>query len=298
MIPNVRISAALRSFARTSYNKSCAIATHKRLSAIKPDLVICETNAVIDFVTLPRTAKVQVLDLPCPWAEELYYGGHLTERGFQKMKAHEVEAYRQADALSFHWHTYSNFVKKSKYNGNNIIDMGYGTDKKRVVAKYANRPRIIFLGKLDGYWVNMKLLEEIVKLCPNVDVYGGPQPPEHVNVNYRGYAPTLDVMADYQFGLTTITDDELRKNSFSSKHLEYASYGLPVFTPSWRRDSKLDASSIYYDNAHDLVKKLEKYSSRDEWHKKHDDAMKTAGDLSWDKAFTELDELLKKNDLL
>jgi hypothetical protein len=214
------------------------------------------------------------------------------------MQAYEADAYGMADALSFHWHTYTDFVKKIKYNGSNMIDMGYGTNKKSQVARYSQEPRVIFLGLLEGYWVNISLLEQLCKAYPNIDVYGGPQPPKHLNINYKGYAPTLDVMAEYQFGLTTITDDELRKNSFSSKHLEYISYGLPVFTPSWRRDKKLDANSIYYNDADDFLKQLKKYSTNEMWSKKHEAALASSNEFSWSNAFIALDKLLEEKRLI
>ncbi len=292
VIPMSKMSVVLQSLARESHNKSCALITHHRLSTIAPDLVICESSADIGFVSLPRVASLQMLDLPCPWAEELYYGGQLTKRGFNRMKRLESNIYRQADTLSFHWHTYSSFVKATKYDGDNIIDMGYGTNEKSAIAEYNDDPRVIFLGLLDGYWVNLKLLKDIVGLSSKVDVYGGPKPPDNIAINYKGYAPTLDVMAKYQFGLITISDDELRKNSFSSKHLEYISYGLPVFTPGWRRDDKLDSSSIYYESAEDFIDKLNKYSNRDEWYKKHKQALSAAKRFSWDSAFVELDKAL------
>lgn len=271
--------------------------THKRLKLMSPDLIICESNVDIGFVLLDRVADVQILDLPCPLAEELYYGNSIDEVSYEKYKALEVAAYEKADALSFHWHTYADYVKKTKYNGDNFIDMGYGTDIKGKTATYSKRPQVIFLGLLKGYWVNLPLLEALCEVYPNIDVYGGPKPPDGSRINYKGYAPSLDVMAEYQFGLTTITGDELRKNSFSSKHLEYISYGLPVFTPSWRKDRKLDDSSIYYDDVDDFVRQLQLYSSEPEWQKKHEAALSTANQTSWDRAFEALGELVDRKGL-
>lgn len=271
--------------------------TNKKLKSISPDLVICEGGFDIGFVDFPGLSAVTILDLPCPLGEELFFGGIINETAYAKLKRKEILYYGKADALSFHWHTYADFVRRTKYNGENIIDMGYGTNKKEVVAKYSKEPRIIFLGLLRGYWVNIKLLEEIVKECPNVDVYGGPKPPDHIRVNYKGYAPTLDVMAEYQFGLITISDDELRKNSFSSKHLEYISYGLPVFSPAWRQDRVLAPSSIYFSDVEDLKKKIKTYSNFDAWTAKHKDALRLAGELSWKNSFKGLGSLLESRGL-
>lgn len=297
-MPIHKIKIALKSAIKLPLLRSYATITHRRLLDRKPDLIICETNYDIGFTLLPRVAKLQILDLPSPSAEELFYGNQLNSSNYKKMKEYENIAYKAADALSFHWHTYSDYVKLTKYQGNNIIDMGYGTNIKNITAKYSKQPKIIFLGFLAGYWVNLPLLEKISELCPQLDVFGGPTPKKGSKINYKGYAPTLDVMAEYQFGLTTITDDPLRRNSFSSKHLEYISYGLPVMTPSWRNDRKLDSSSIYFDNAEDFVNKIKEYSTRNKWVKKHKAALETAERMQWSNVFSDLHTLLQNKDLL
>ena len=101
------------------------------------------------------------------------------------------------------------------------------------------------MGYLKGYWNNIPLLARLSQKY-EIDVYGGPKPPKKYGLNYRGYTPNTDILAEYQFGLITITDDPLRRSSFSSKHLEYMNYGLPVLTPDWRKDPNLDDFSIYY----------------------------------------------------
>lgn len=271
--------------------------TSKRLRQSNADLVICESGLDIGFVAYDKTDAIKILDLPCPLAEEMYFGDMITERSYRRLVGKEISYYKAADALSFHWHTYNDYVRRKKYDGDNIINMGYGTIKKDLTAMYSEEPKVIFLGLLNGYWVNLPLLEEIVKICPNVDVYGGPKPPAHIKVNYKGYAPTLDVMAEYQFGLITISKDELRKSSFSSKHLEYISYGLPVLTPEWREDNVLRPSSIYYKDAEDLKRKIAMYSDKVSWNKIHLESINLADELSWYNSFKKLDLLLESHAL-
>lgn len=255
----------------------------KELRGQHYDLLICENNLDEAFFLHKRAAKVQVLDLPSPQAEEMYYGGSLTKAGLQKLQALEKNIYGRADHLSFHWHTYSDFVKANKYSGDNFFDLGYGapvpTIDKR--AEYSKQPRIIFFGYLKGYWVNLPLLEKLCELYPNIDIYGGPAPTGPLAKHYKGYAPNKDVIANYQFGLITITDDELRRHSFSSKHLDYFAYGLPVLTPVWRPDSKLEAGSIYF-TAEDFLAQIKKYSGEKAWREKNAAALTTAEALSWE----------------
>ncbi|SAL82263.1 hypothetical protein AWB74_06206 [Caballeronia arvi] len=256
----------------------------------KFDLLICESNPD-EAVTLgDRIATVQILDLPSPFAEELFYGKELNISGYERLKSVEVAAYAAADHLSFHWHTYADFVREKKYCGDNFLPITYGTHRKTRIARYNEQPKIIFLGYLGGYWVNLELLAQLCKLCPSLDVYGGPEPPADLKINYKGYAPSTDVIADYQFGLVTISNDELRRHSFSSKHLEYISYGVPVLTPAWRKDTALDDSSIYYttDNFLDQVRCA---SSVRAWEALHASALRDAARFSWDAALKDLAEL-------
>ena len=273
--------------------KTRAILIYTKFKESDLDLIVCESNSDIGFVAMPRIARLQILDLPAPSAEEKFYGGEFTKKGFEKFKNFEASLYAKADALSFHWHSYEEFVRNTKYNGENYISMGYGTEAKKLRAKFGSPYRVIFLGFLSGYWVNMPLLERLCALYPHIDVYGGPMPPKGSKINFKGYAPTLDVMADYQFGLTTITSDQLRCHSFSSKHLEYISYGLPVLTPDWRHDALLDNSSIYF-NEENFLTRIADYSNQKKWQNKSRQALNTARNLSWEKAFQELDVLINK----
>lgn len=252
------------------------------------DLLICESN-LDETVTLgERVADVQILDLPSPFAEELRFGGELSDAGYTKLRDVEVESYAAADYLSFHWHTYADYVRQTKYNGTNFLPITYGTHKKSKLARYGKQPRIIFLGYLGGYWVNLPLLSQLCKLYPMLDVYGGPEPDASLGINYKGYAPSTDVIAEYQFGLITISNDELRQHSFSSKHLEYISYGVPVLTPAWRRDTALDDSSIYY-TAEDFLEQVARASTEAAWESLHAAALKDAARFSWDNALKALD---------
>src|SRR5258708_1837448 len=55
------------------------------LMTSKLDLLICENN-FDEAVVGKRVAKIQILDLPAPFAEEMFYGNYLTEKRFIKLK--------------------------------------------------------------------------------------------------------------------------------------------------------------------------------------------------------------------
>jgi hypothetical protein len=252
------------------------------------DLLVCE-RCVDEAVVRRRVASVQILDLPVPYAEELYYGGELTERTYASFAGYESRVYQEADWVTFHWHTYTDYVARNKYDGDNLIELGYGAPTTLMRATYRDKPRVAFLGLLEGYWVNLSLLEKLSELYP-IDVYGAPRPKGY-RITYKGYAPTPDVLAEYQFGLITITNDPLRRSSFSSKQLDYYAYGLPVLTPRWRADSLLQPGAIPFTEE-DFAAQIEEYSDPVKWQQKSDAALALAEQLTWEKAFEPLRDLL------
>jgi hypothetical protein len=99
------------------------------------------------------------------------------------------------------------------------------------------------------------------------------------------------VLLDYQFGLITITDDDLRRVGFSAKHLEYVSYGLPVLCPEWRQDHRLAGVTIPF-NETSFLAQLRRCSDRDVWQEIHEQCVATAADLSWERQLRPLDEIV------
>ncbi len=245
------------------------------------DILICE-NGRDYFIINEKLSCLKILDLPAPFIDELFYAGNMSKKRLFRLREIEKRIYSNADLFSLHWHTYADYVKKNIYNGNNFIELNWGCDlkPKDKLAKFSNKPKIICLGGLGGYWVSLQLLSKLSKIY-DIDVYGGPKPDKKWGLNYKGYAPNLDILSNYQFGLITITKDKLRKSSFSSKHLEYLSYGLPVLTPEWRKDSILDDVSIHY-NEDNFLKKVKEFSKKDKWEKMSKKCYEKAKELNWE----------------
>jgi hypothetical protein len=255
------------------------------------DLIICEHNLDNAFVEGDRIAPTQVLHLPSPFAEELFFGDKISARAFKKFKTYDAELYAKADHVGFHWHTYTKYVKRTKYDGSNLdINLPFGVEPQDKRAKFQGPPRIVFLGLLSGYWVNVPLLKRLCELYPHIDIYGGPRLTE-LGDNYKGYAPTTDVLEEYQFGLVTVSDDPLRRNSFSSKQLRYYSYGLPVLSPNWRHDSVLDEAALLYDEK-SFVDLVNSYSDEEKWRELSDKALKIAQQYDWEEVLRPLDALI------
>jgi len=244
------------------------------------DIIICETE-MDAYLFFEDIKAIRILDLPAPLIEELYQGNLISQKKYDELIRKEIALYKKVDFLSFHWHTYSNYVKKNIYNGKNFIELNWGCDPKSkdILAKFSDKPKIICLGYLEGYWVNLPLLSKLSKMYP-IDIYGGPKPDKKWGLNYKGYAPSLDILSKYQFGLITITKDKLRKSSFSSKHLEYLSYGLPVLTPDWREDSILEDVSIYY-NENNFLERIKEVSDKRKWESMSKKSYKKSQELKW-----------------
>jgi hypothetical protein len=252
--------------------------------------LICESQ-LDQAVVLERVAAKQILDLPSPMADEFLYGGEISRSSHLRLRNIEERCLASADGVSFHWHSYDDYVRSNYRASPHWISCGYGVTVKSKQATHAQEPRVVFLGSLNGPWVNVPLLESLSARYPLLDVWGGPPPKGFEHIRYRGYAPSLDVLADYQIGLVTITDDPLRRMSFSSKQLEYFSYGLPVLVPDWRTDTILAPGTIPY-NETDFLEKIDALANRSYWETMSQRALTVAESLDWNTALDPLMDFL------
>ena len=258
--------------------------------AENPDVLICESERD-SYIMTKDFPFLKILDSPSPWVDEMFYGGILTRSAYAKLRSVEIEIYSKSDHVAFHWQNYLHYVQQHTYNGNNLFVLNWGCSPKERRAKYRNPPRIAFLGLLQGYWINLPLLSRLSREY-SIDVYGGPPPPRKYGLNYKGYAPSTDVLSDYQFGLITISDDPLRRQSFSSKHLEYMNYGLPTLTPEWRFDPQLRHVSIQY-NEDNFLEKIHEFSNEDRWQQMSECCYNQAKEWEWSRTLEPLLAILR-----
>jgi hypothetical protein len=254
------------------------------------DVLICE-SPFDQAVVLHRVATKQLLDLPCPFSEELLFANQISPGSHRHLRSLEEQCLSASDRASFHWYTYEAYVRENYHATVRWLDCSYGVAPKNVVAHFSPKPRIVFLGSLQGHWVNVPLLERLSQRY-QIDVWGGPPPREGSSLSYLGYAPDLDVLAEYQLGLVTISDDPLRRQSFSSKQLEYFSYGLPVLVPEWRSDALLAPATVPYTE-HTFLDQVEAIADRAVWEATSAKALQLASELSWDAALGPLTEFLR-----
>jgi hypothetical protein len=262
----------------------------KHFEGTRAAALICESQWD-QAVVLGRIATKQILDLPSPFADELLFGGRISHLSHMRLRDIEERSLAKAERVSFHWHTYDEYVRTHYKVAAHWLPCGYGVTAKAKRATYSREPRVVFLGSLNGSWTNVPLLEILSAQYPLLDVWGGPPPKGLRHIRYQGYAPSLDVLADYQIGLVTITDDPLRRMSFSSKQLEYFSYGLPVLVPDWRTDTILAPGTIPY-NETDFLEKVHTMRDPIHWQTMSQQALTVAESLDWDTALNPLIEFL------
>ena len=261
-----------------------------RLPLDEYDLVVCEHPQDAGLLSVETSAQT-FYDCPNPWADELYYEGRLTERQRHKLRRLETALFEHVDGLSFSWESYARYAAKHYgISGRNLKQLNWGCTPSKERAAFASPPRVVYIGSLSSRFIDLPLLGRLSALYPHIDVYGGPPPDPALGINYRGWAPPT-VLRDYQFGLITCTKDEIRRDGFSAKHLDYISYGLPVLVPAWRRHLDLLRGSVTYEEE-TFVARIEALSDETAWRAQSDEAYAQAERLTWDKTLSPLLELL------
>jgi hypothetical protein len=256
------------------------------------DLIMCETSLDAGVLTVPTSART-MLDSPTPWADELYFEGQLTKRQHAKLRRLETDLFESVDFLAFHWETYARYaVDHYRITGHNLITLNWGCTLAERRAEFSYPPRIVYLGALWQRAVDLPLLSRLTKAYPHIDVYGGPPPDPTLELNYLGWAPPT-VLEQYQLGLITSTEDELRLYGFSAKHPQYLAYGLPVLAPAGRRYLDLLRGSVPY-HEQTFVDVVEALGDEGEWRRMSDEAYAQAQRLTWDETLRPLDRLLRE----
>ncbi|MFG2497183.1 hypothetical protein ACGFSB_03055 [Streptomyces sp. NPDC048441] len=254
------------------------------------DLVICHTPydaGVLSSATSART----FYDCPTPWADEAFFEGRLTDRQRKKFRRTESKLLEQVDHLSFSWESYARYaVEHYGISGRNLTQLNWGCTPSADRARFRDPPRVAYLGSLSSQFIDVPLLARLSARYPHIDVYGGPPPDPRLGLNYRGYA-SPDVLRQYQFGLVTCSQDLLRQEGFSAKHLHYLAHGLPVLVPAWRRYLDLLHGSVTYTEE-TFLSVIGGLSEEGAWQSVSDQAYEQARQLAWEETLRPLENLL------
>jgi hypothetical protein len=254
------------------------------------DLIICEHPHDAGVLTVATSART-LYDCPTPWADEIYLEGKLTAQQHRELRRLETQLFESVDYLAFHWQSYARYaIDHYGISGRNLMMLNFGCTPVAQRAEFSAHPRVVYLGSLGSRFIDLPLLSRLTKQYPHIDVYGGPPPDPRLGLNYLGYAPPT-VLQQYQIGLITCTKDELRREGFSAKHLQYLAYGLPVLVPAWRRHMDLLRGSVAYDES-TFSAVIDALSAEEEWRRISDEAYAQARRLAWDETLRPLETLL------
>lgn len=273
------------------YFKKAADLLEKKIKKIGCDALICVET---------RLSYVLTRDLNClkifsceSLIDELYFSKDFTDLNvFRKLREMELEIFSKSDYVLFPWETTENYVRKYLWQGNNLVTIRHGCTPSKKRASPFFPPSIITLGSLGFYWSNRELLSDLTRLSPyRIDAYGHYKPPSKFGINFKGYARSMDLLCNYQFGLNTISKDVFRQNHFSSRVLAYLSYGLPVLSPDWMKFSNSLKGVLPY-NENNFLEVVEEYSDSEKWARISDAAYQQALELDWHEVLKPLQRII------
>ena len=203
----------------------------------------------------------------------------------------ELEICNHSNYVIFPWETTENYVRKNIYDGSNFLTVRYGCNPQNKSVSYFYPTSIISVGGLRSYYSNVELLSHLTSISPYlIDAYGSSQPNKKYKLNFKGCAPSLEVLRKYQFGLNTVSKDNFRRNHFSSRILAYLAYGLPVLSPDWMILSHQLKGCLPY-NESNFVDIVDRYSEKDNWEKLSNEALNQARLLDWNVTLQPLERI-------
>jgi hypothetical protein len=231
-------------------------------------------------------------------ADELYFEPGLKKDSdldrLRHVRQMELEICEHSDFVIFPWETTENFVRKHICEASNFVTIRYGCYPQSKPVSYYFPLSIVSIGYLKEYWSNKELLSHLTSISPYIiNVYGKFRPERKYKLNYKGFASSLDVLYNYQFGLNTVSKDIFRQSHFSSRPLGYLAYGLPVLSPDWMQFSHQLKGCLPY-NENNFVDLVDKYSERSLWEKLSKEAHEQARELDWNITLEPLEKLISK----
>ena len=159
-----------------------------------------------------------------------------------------------------------------------------GAEPATRTARYSSPPRIVYAGSY-YYIQDPYLLSELSRISPvPIDCYGFRDPNRRFlpsPLAYKGYRQTTDFLADYQFGLITVSRDALRQHSPSTKFPYYFAHGLPVLFPAWMKEGfEYSMCALPYTEA-TFAAVVEAASDATRWNEMSAAASALGRELSW-----------------
>lgn len=246
------------------------------------------------YVLTKNLNSIKIFSCQSLEADEHYFSGNYQLEEIHRLREMELEIMMKSDYVVFPWKTTEAYVRKYIFNGDNLVTLKSCCSPQTKTVSYFFPPSVVSIGNLKHYWSNKELLSRLTEISPYViDIYGKHKPEREYGLNYKGFAKSLDILYDYQFGLNTVSKDPYRKSHFSSKILSYLAYGLPVLYPEWQKYPNELEGCIPYNEAN-FSEIIEKYSERDKWNEISEASARQGRELDWKITLKPLDKLLEK----
>ncbi|HWS48757.1 MAG TPA: glycosyltransferase family 2 protein [Candidatus Methanoperedens sp.] len=269
---------------------------NRLLQKNKTTLAIVQYPEDMLIVTNQNRPYKTLYDSPTIFSSELEHSQVFSKNTINILKKYEKMVFQKSDYTSFHWYTYKKLAIRLGFKAEHSLCLNWGCQKQSSISVFKKPIKIIHLGKLNSYWVNPKMLSYISQ-HHQIDIfsYEKPDPTLYPKLdNYKSYLKNEDSISNYQLGLITLSQDKLRSEGFSAKHLLYLSYGLPVLCPEWRKDELLKKATIYY-NEKNIDKQIKKYSQKKYWFSKHQESLKIYRNLDWNITLQPLLKIVPKH---
>ncbi|MBI3650461.1 MAG: hypothetical protein HY231_05370 [Acidobacteria bacterium] len=244
---------------------------------------------------------LKILDMANILFLEAYYvwGPNLTE--VEETFAKEMSIFNSVDYIFCHHELLTQFfIRQFDTDGKfsaKAITARMGCERSSLQAQYSPRPRMVYAGSY-YYIQDPYLLASLAKISPYpIDCFGPANPNRlflPTLLNYKGYAQGLDFLADYQFGLITVSRDLLRQHSPSTKFAYYFACGLPVLFPEWMKEGYTYPDCAMAYNEENFIEQVYAAAAPATWHRMNEAARETAHQLSWEKVLQPVGDLLGK----
>jgi len=257
--------------------------------------VVIGVETPFSYVLTRELGCLKIFSCESLEADELYFSKKTDDlERIHTFREMELEILMKSDYVIFPWETTKKYVRKYIWNGNNFITIRYGCYPQDKTVSYFFPISIVSLGNLEPNWANKELLSYMTRVSPYIiHVYGRYRPPRKYHLNYKGFAPSLDVLYNYQFGLNTVSKNIFRRNHHSSRIMSYLTYGLPVLSPDWITFSH-ELKGVLPYNEDNFLDILEEHSDRDRWEKLREEAIEQAHELDWNKTLKPLEKIIER----
>jgi len=254
--------------------------------------VVIGVETPFSYVLTRDLGCLKIYSCETMWADEVYFSKKVNDERVHSLRELELEILMNSDYVVFPWETTENYVRKHIWDGNNFLTLKFGCYPQEKTVSYFFPVSIIHLGNLWGYWTNKELLSNLTRTSPYViDAYGGDKPPRKYHLNYKGFAKSLNVFYNYQFGLETASEHVFRLHS--SKIMSYIAYGLPALSPDWMQFSH-ELKGVLPYNESNFVDIVEEFSDRDRWETLSKEAHQQARELDWSITLKPLEKLIER----